>query len=201
MKDSVQFIVIIALFAYIIFLQQCKQGDGGAGSQTIVMDTIISIDTIMPPPVIVKLPTQTVPPPIVVYIDSSKNIVSPSAIDTSRHLAVHQYKDSIQDENLTLYYNSLVDGQLLGQQLNYKLKVPLQITKTIEIPKPIPMPAHQLFLTASVGGSPSAFNHVAVGLELVSNRNWALGYEYNILGNSHHVRLGIQLWRQKKIKQ
>jgi hypothetical protein len=71
MKDNVQFALILGLFAYLIFLQQCKQASSLSNQQEFKADTTIVIDTILPAPVIVQMTRQVVPEPIVIYVDGS----------------------------------------------------------------------------------------------------------------------------------
>jgi hypothetical protein len=103
------------------------------------------------------------------------------------------YRKSIEDENLTLYYESTIKGQLLSNTLDYKLKIPKLITKTIEVLKPVPTPVSTLLLTAGVGGHVNQFSSVRLGLEFVSKKGWAIGYDYDLLGNVHSVNLGFEI--------
>lgn len=201
MKDKLQFALILGLFAYVIFLQQCKQGSSLSNQQTIRMDTTIVLDTILPAPVIVQLPRQVVPEPRIIYVDSFQNRIKSEFVDTAQHMATKLYQDSLEDDNLTVYYESLVDGQLLQNHLDYKLKIPKQITKTIRINTPVPTPSNGLFLNAGVGGNVNAFSSLTVGLQFVSQKGWALGYDYDVLQKVHQVRLGVRLLPFKKRKQ
>lgn len=200
MKDTIQFIVNLALIGYIIFMYQCK----GANTNNLVKelhpDTTIVVDTQLPPPIVVQLPRQKIPEPISLYIDSTKQVVPISQVDPLEHETAQLYQDSIEDENLTLYYKSMVQGELLDYNLDYKLKIPKRITNTVTITKPTPIPAHSLLLNTGVGVDPNGFSSVTVGLQFVSNRGWALGYDYDVLQNQHEVKLGIRLWKQKRIK-
>lgn len=197
MKDNIQFALILCLFGYVIFLQQCKQAPPSQ-DQPILRDTIVNIDTTLPPPVIIQLPRQKTPAPIIVYVDSTGRSVPSSKIDTQKHETASLYQDSIEDENLTLYYKSTVKGELLNHGLDYKLKIPKLITKTIEIPKPYPTPVSTLLLTGGVGGNVSQFASITLGLQFVSAKGWSLGYDYDLLQNSHHVKLGVKLFQLKK---
>ncbi len=201
MRDNLQFVLILGLFAYIIFLQQCKQGVSWSNDQEFKKDTTIVMDTIFPAPVIVQLPRQTIPEPKIIYIDSSKTIIQENAVDTSKHVATKLYQDSLEDENLTLYYQSLVDGQLLKNDLNYKLKIPKQITKTVHINTPVHTPTNGLFLNAGVGGNINTFSSLTIGLQFVSKKGWALGYDYDLLQQTHQVKLGIRLLPLNKKKR
>ncbi|WP_052596085.1 hypothetical protein [Aureispira sp. CCB-QB1] len=94
MKETIQFILTMVLMGYIIWLHQCKGGghDNHTSNQY-HPDTTIVVDTILPAPIIVQLPRQTVPTPTIIYIDSSKNIVQKESIDTAIHQSVQLYQD------------------------------------------------------------------------------------------------------------
>jgi hypothetical protein len=180
-------------------LQQCGQGKTEDIQEP--RTTIIRMDTILPAPIIVQLPRQDVPEPRIVYIDSSKNVVVNHLIDTSKHQVAQLYQDSLEDENLTLYYSSVIDGQLLQNKLDYKLKIPTRITKTIEVSKPYPVSVSSILLTGGLGGNVNQFSSVRLGLEFVSAKGWALGYDYDLLQNVHSVKVGVRLFRFKaKVK-
>jgi len=161
------------------------------------LERVVSIDTTAAPPIIIHLPRQATPKPIIVYVDSSGRSVPVAKIDTSTHKKANLYQDSIADENLTLYYESTVKGQLLNTALDYKLKVPKLITKTIEVLKPVPTPVSTLLLTGGLGGNVNQFSSIRLGLEFVSKKGWAVGYDYDLLGNVHSVNLGVKLFQFK----
>ncbi len=188
------FSAILLMFGYIIFLQQCKQAPGHLQNEQPIRDTIVTIDTTSPRPIVIQLPRQELPKPVIVYVDSFGRTVPTAKIDTSKHEKAQLYKDSIEDENLTLYYESTVKGQLLKNELDYKLKVPKLVTKKIEVPKPYPMPVSALFLSGGIGGNVSQFSSITVGLNFVSAKGWSLGYDYDILQNTHHVKLGVKVF-------
>ena len=75
-----------------------------------------------------------------------------------------------------------------------------KITKTIEVLKPAPTPVCTLFLTGGVGGNVNQFSSVRFGLEFVSAKGCAVGYDYDVLQNVHSVNLGVKLF-QFKMKQ
>jgi len=177
--------------AVLLFDRQFNQYHTGAELPRI--DTIISIDTTPPPPIIIKLPQQPIPKPVIVYVDSSGKSIPITQIDTTKHEQAQLYQDSIEDDNLTLYYQSTVKGQLLNHSLDYKLKVPQFITKKIEISKPYPVPVNSLLLTGGFGGNINQFSSLSLGLQFVSAKGWAVGYEYDFLQKAHHVKLGIKL--------
>lgn len=195
MKDKLNLSLILLLLGYVLFLEHCKRPGVINRDYLPKVDTIIQIDTIMPPPVVIKLSPKPVPPPVIVYVDSSKNIVATSEIDSTKHQVAKLYKDSLEDENLTLYYDAVVHGELLQSKFDYKLKVPKQITKTLTINKPYVVPTHQVFLTGSVGTDFQGMFSTQVGLEYVSPKGWKVGYSYDIARNSHSVEVGVRLFR------
>lgn len=197
MKDNIQFGLILCLFGYILFLQQCGSSPRNEPQQ-VLRDTIIQLDTTPAAPIIIQLPRQEIQAPVIVYVDSSGRKVPRPKIDTQKHEKANLYQDSIEDENLTLYYESTVKGQLLSHGLDYKLKIPKLITKTIEIPKPYAEPVSALFLVGGVGGNVNQFASITAGLQFVSSKGWSLGYDYDLLQNSHQVKLGVQLFQLKK---
>ena len=83
MKDNIQFVLIMCLFGYVIFLQQCGQGKTEDIQEP--RTTIIRMDTILPAPIIVQLPRQDISEPTIIYMDSNKNIVVNHLIDTTKH--------------------------------------------------------------------------------------------------------------------
>ncbi|WP_264788109.1 hypothetical protein [Aureispira anguillae] len=198
MQNKIQFILIIGLMVYSIWLQQCRGAGKANSNQEQHPDTTIVLDTQMPAPIIVQMPRQAPPAPYIIYIDSTKQIVPTAQVDPSQHDRAQVYQDSIEDDNLTLYYKSMVQGELLDYELDYQLKIPKKITKTVTITKPIPQPAHSLFFNTGVGVDLQGFSSVTVGMQFMSNKGWALGYHYDVLQNRHEVKLGIRLWRQKK---
>lgn len=196
MKDNLQFLVILLMFGYILFLKQCSPEPYNEPQQ-VLRERIISIDTTPPPPIIIQMPRQQIQAPIIVYVDSSGQKVPTAQIDTQKHEIANLYQDSVEDENLTLYYHSMVKGELLSHALDYKLKIPKLITKKIEVLKPFPVPVSAMFLNGGIGGNINQFSSITVGLAFVSAKGWALGYDYDILQNSHHVKLGVKLFQFK----
>ncbi|WP_052595751.1 hypothetical protein [Aureispira sp. CCB-QB1] len=91
MKDNIQFGLILCLFGYIIFLQQCKQPPGHLQTTQPRIDTIVRIDTTAPQPIVVQLPRQEIPKPIIIYVDSSGQTVPTAKIDTSKHEIAQLY--------------------------------------------------------------------------------------------------------------
>jgi len=189
------FFITYALIGILSFAMQIREFWGGSSEHPWPQqERIISIDTTPAPPIIIQLPRQAAPQPIIVYVDSTGRSLPRAKIDTSKHEKANLYRDSIEDENLTLYYESTVKGSLLNNALDYKLKVPKLITKKIEVLKPVPTPVSTLLLTGGVGGNVNQFSSVRLGLSFVSAKGWAVGYDYDLLQNVHSVNVGVRLF-------
>lgn len=196
--EKAQILILLALVGYIIYLHEFRGYNSNTTPISLRPDTTIQMDTILPPPVIVHMAAQAVPEPVIIYIDSSKNIIAQENFDSNLHQSAQLYQDSIEDKNLTLYYKSMVDGQLLDFNFDYKLKVPKSITKTVTITKPVPAPSHELRINLGVGTDFQSFSSVTVGAEFISNKGWSVGYDYDILQQNHNVTVGFPIWTQKK---
>lgn len=208
MKNKVEFITIICLFCVIIYLQQC--GKGTANEDIVLpqnrVDTIM-IDTVFPPPIVINLPKQAMPEPIIIYRDKVTNetytpATLPEQIDWSNLQQSYSYMDSLSDENLTIFYNAMTEGKMIDHDLSYKLKIPKTITKHIE--KTTYVPTYEqvsgLFLTLGAGGNPSSFASIRVGAQYLNKNGWALGYDYDILQNIHTIEMGVRVFPFKNKK-
>ncbi len=186
---------------YILFLQQCKGKEQSPTDRIgTILDTIVRIDTQRIEPVIVHLQSSVIREPTIIYIDSSTNRIETAYIDTNSHKAVNMYTDSLEDENLTLYYNSVIDGELLKNSFDYQLKIPKLITKTVEITKPYPMPVSSLNLQTGIGTDTRSFSSLKIGLQFVSAKGWAIGYDYDAFQRSHHLTMGLKIIQFKPKK-
>jgi hypothetical protein len=195
MKEAINYAILGSLIFYLLFLNHCNQ-EHRAPPDPQARDTTITIDTTSPPPIVIHLPRQVIPEPMVIYIDSSAQRVEQGTPEVVK--AANLYQDSIKDENLTLYYNSTIDGQLLAQTMSYQLHVPRTITKRIEIPKPYPIPAAQLLLKSSLGLDRTGVKTWSVGLQFISKQGLSIGYNYGLLQQRHEVSLGYPLWRARQ---
>lgn len=192
MKERFFYLFVIVGLGFLLFLNKC--GDNyHIPTPTIRIDTTIVVDTVYPPPVIVQLPQQPPPAPVVFYVDSSGASTTPEQAATVAKL----YQDSIEDDNLTLFYKSTVEGTLLNQDMSYRLKIPKEINKTVTITTSHPVPAPQLFLKSNVGLDRLGNASLSIGLEYTSRHRWAIGYNYDLLQKRHEITLGYALWRGK----
>lgn len=103
------------------------------------------------------------------------------------------YSDTLSDENLDIYYNSLTHGNLLSSDISYQLKVPTIITNTVH--KPIPTKQNQWLLIGEAGGNMQSFSNLSLGVQHISKKGWVKGYKYNVMQNTHNGVLGIKINR------
>lgn len=200
-KEKAFFATIITNFVVVALLLYDRQFYGYESQTELRPDTTITIDTTPPPPIIIQMPRQEIPKPIIIYVDSSGNAVHTEEIDTTIHKQAKVYKDSLEDENLKLYYESTVKGDLLAHGLDYKLKVPKLVTKTIEIEKPYPVPTSSIMVVGGAGGNLNKFSSANLGLHFISAKGWSVGYEYDFIQQSHQVKVGVRLFNIKPRKK
>lgn len=201
MKENLQLLLTLVLSVYIICITQCKHSNDSSAIAVPTIDTVIQIDTIHPSPIYVELPPQAPAAPTIIYIDSSRTIVQQEQVDTSIHHAVSSYKDSLSNDELTIYHESIVDGELLGSIIGYKLHVPKTIEKTVEITKPYPAPVNAIFLTGGLGTDFKQLSSLNLGLQFVSAQGWSAAYEYDLLQDAHHAKIGIRLFQFNNSKK
>lgn len=176
------------------------------GDTIINIDTVAS-DTVWPDPVINNIPV-VIKDPKLVYVDTSYGELRRLNDSIARLngkidelLMANQYKDSIYDENITMYYDALIDGHLLDMDLSYKLKVPKTITHTIEkeIIRPVPKSVGGILLHGELGFSQLNQNlNYALGFDYLSSKRWMLGGRYGFQDKSVNLRLGYKLFEFKK---
>lgn len=146
-----------------------------------------------------------IPEPKIIVVNSSKDWLEDlskafgklkveneilSKINDSLYEKLNLYSDTLSDENLDIYYNSLVHGTLLNTDLKYNLKVPKTITKTQFVDKPIQKPSW--LLQAQIGGNPHAFSNASLGLQFISKKGLSSSYHYNLIQKTHNIGIGYR---------
>lgn len=176
-------IIIVAM----IFLRKCDHVTVEIPPKEIIR-TEVQIDTIYN--TIYKEIIREVTIPEVVYVDSfTKAIIE----DTTLGIRANKYVDSFTNKEITIYTTDIIDGTLLEKKLEYKLHVPI-ITKTITNDIIKYKSTNQLYLTTGVGGNKHEFNNLSLGVMFKSKKDWLVGYNYNILSNSHNFTMGTKLF-------
>ena len=195
LANTLHFILTVVLITVILLQQQCHPEP--AAPQVVHTQTRIVIDSQAPPPVIIRMPTQPLPAPVVIYPDDRGEPLPLAMVDTAQDLPAHLYRDSIEDENQTIYSSITVRGELLASKTSYKLKIPTVVTKTITTTKTIQEPVSSLLLVGGIGLSPRQRISFGAGLQYVHAKGWAVGYEYDFMNQTHEVKLGLPLYQFK----
>ena len=194
----------------------CEKGKNSNNSEDTTTITTITedIDTIFPPDVIIDLGNLKIPrsngvtPEMLqhlldgVYVDNEENRELRERIkfleqntDSLGH-NLRQYKDTISDENIIIYTDNIVEGNLLFKDIDYKLKVPKEIIKTTTINTTETIFKSGLYLTTGLGGNKDQFSNINLGLTYVNTKNNVFGYEYNLMNNTHNVKVGFRILKK-----
>ena len=112
-------------------------------------------------------------------------------IDSIKADRLNVYNDTITDTNIVIFISDLVVGERLNTTLKYRLKVPQKIITTNTITKT--KIKSGLFLNTRIGGSKEQFNF-GPGLQFISKKGKLVGYDYNIMNNTHNLTVGIKLF-------
>lgn len=126
-----------------------------------------------------------------------------SYIDTSNHFKqdglTREYNDSLSDKNLTIFSYSKVLGIIKQQKLSYRLKVPLEIDKTIkrvDTLKFISSPKFSIYTGLEIGGNKQMFN-ISPFLSLNVKNNVFI-FRYGVLDKSLNLGVGLKIYNSKR---
>lgn len=141
--------------------------------------------------------------PEVVYVkikDNKLKRLSPQEVTKAQEteskdlLKLNEYKDTIQNKDLTIYSNILTDGKIYENNIKYELNYPVvkeTITETIERNN------SGLFIYSGIETSQLQLQGVNVGLQYVHKNNWLVGYGVGYSQNqkiNHHIKIGLKLF-------
>lgn len=187
----------IAIIAIVILFKGCSTINYIKGlikpSNSVKIDTVEVHDTIWPPKEPIQFKEIPIPKPYYIH-DTILKINGKDTICTN----IKVYEDSLDDKNITIRYKDYVSqGDLIGKDLNYTLKVPLKIidSKTITITK-----------TDTLFKSPkySINAGLSVGTQLLSPTvdfsidRFTFQGGYNIQTKSPTIGIRYRLWSSKK---
>jgi len=210
MKESIK-AILPYLLMFVMFLWIMKERRAGSDVTT-TNTSVVTYDTVPPPERVINLQIDPIKGQGIdqgtlqdfldgVYVDRQETEYLREHIEylkrsiDSLKKPVTVYKDSMSDDNITIYSSDLVEGRLLNKDLKYKLKVPLIITKTIE--NTTETKVGGLFLTSGLGGNQNAFDNVNLGLQYVAKKDYLVGYNFNLLRKTHNIQVGFKLFRNK----
>jgi len=198
--ERIKTYTIICLFTIIGILLLLRQCDGDSTETIIqgkpVSDTLIVHDTIRAKDTIIQTKWLKPNNPVLETPFESNGLLNESICKMYR-----TYKDSVEDENQTLYYTAKVVGRLDSIKLDYKLKIPLIINNTTTITTKttdtlVRNPKWQVYLNSQLGGNINQFN-IYPGATVIYKKV-ELGYSYGLLDKTHNIRIGYNLFKSKK---
>lgn len=205
MKNALLILLSIAVVV-LVFLQQCSPSNTSPIPVQFALPsyelpqpdtvTITTTDTLYPPARVVMVEAP-IPPPEVIYLKPTGERIQDSTQLHESDRVVKLYVDSVDTDELTIYYAATVEGELVAHDLAYQLKVPRKIVKTqvTTITEPVGIPTTQLHATCRVGTNWNGQSSIAPGLLFVGRRGWSLGYSYDLITQQHAVQVGVRLFQ------
>lgn len=175
-----KYLYLIITILIICLFFTCKNDYFNCNPATVTTDTLTThtSDTIYQKDTIWNFKYKTITRPVNVYINTQKD-------------TIRVYNDTLSDTNLVIMLKDTINGILLGQNISYKLKVPVKIIDSVfvNITKTELAKKRTKFLVG-LGTSEGIQNfNIAplVGLQAPNGRI-AL-YEYNISQKEHNIKL------------
>lgn len=108
---------------------------------------------------------------------------------TKKYYDKNYYSDSIKIDSLGWVYikDTIQKNSILWREMSYDLKV-----SAIKQPN-----TGFLSVDAMLGGNKTSFD-LGVGLSYTTRKRLSMGYIYNIVDNSHYIRIGKSIFNRKK---
>lgn len=110
---------------------------------------------------------------------------------------VNHYSDSVADSNITINYSALVNGKLLGMDLDYHIHFDTEVEvveKHITKTQPVPVKTHAIIGGIDAGGNADRFQ-ISPTMGYRSKSNNIFYYRYNITHSSHNIGAMIDIWK------
>ena len=141
--------------------------------------------------------------PKVVYVKSSNDVLKiiseyEARLDQLKPgeevLQLNEYKDTLQNKDITIYSTVLTDGKVYENKLKYDFKYPVITETTIEEVK---VPKSGMFVYSGVGGNSTELSAINIGLQYVHKNKWFVGYGINLKNTpspTHQIQFGVKLF-------
>jgi len=141
--------------------------------------------------------------PKIVYVKTNEDILkriteNQASLDALKPgeevLQLNEYKDTLQNKDITIYSTVLTDGKVYENKLKYDFKYPIVTETTIEKVK---IPKSGMFIYSGVGGNSTELSAINVGVQYVHKNNWFVGYGINLKNTpkpSHQIQFGVKLF-------
>lgn len=178
--SNIKWLVIISLIVYIIFLQQCN--DCEKVEKIVKIETITKSDTVR----IYDTITKKIP----VYISKPKIIYVKDSLGND--LKLNSYTTEVEDSIIKGSILSSINGTLVNQSLEYKLKIPIltKITDSVFIntEKIINKDRNFLFIGAEIGGNQRSFN-LSPKIGLYTKKGYVYDFRYGLLDKTYNFSI------------
>jgi len=141
--------------------------------------------------------------PKVVYVKSSEDVLKRISEYEARLnslkpgeevLQLNEYKDTLQNKDITIYSTVLTDGKVFENKIKYDFKYPVITETTIEEVK---TPKSGLFMYSGVGGNSTELSAINIGVQYVHKNKWFVGYGVNLKNTpspTHQIQFGVKLF-------
>jgi len=141
--------------------------------------------------------------PKVVYVKSSEDVLKIISEYEARLenlkpgeevIQLNEYKDTLQNKDVTIYSTVLTDGKVFENKLRYDFKYPVITETTIE---EVREPQSGMFIYSGVGGNSTELSAINIGLQYVHKNKWFVGYGVNLKNApspTHQVQFGVKLF-------
>lgn len=183
---------LVLIIGILLFMDGCSSNNPNIQIQN---DTVVKSDTIWAKDTVISFKTIIKPKHDTIYeIDTIETGLDPLDLFFTR-----EYKDTLNDTNITIYSHSKVLGMLDEFNLKYKLKVPIKIIDSVFITKSISKsytPRFSIYSGLETGGNTSSFNlSPYIDLHI---KNKVIGYRYGLIDKTHNVKIGIRILKSRK---
>ena len=177
------YIVITALILLGLFISQCP-------TPTPIIKTTSDTNIVYSTDTVRIYDTTT--KYIKVFINKPIPIYFPVDSNPNDSILVNKYENTFEDSILLGNTNIIVEGKLLENSFNYKLKIPLQVRitdsifTTINTTHTVQDKRLHILLGAESGGNLTSFDFKLIG-GIHTKDNWNFFYNYGLLSKSHNV--------------
>jgi hypothetical protein len=182
-------IVLTAIVCLLLLLRGCEKPEIKTIKEvSFKSDTIFSKDTLVKFKSIIRPKYDT--------IYKLDTIVEDVSSDTLFY--VRKYKDSLSNDDITIYSKVKVIGILDGMDLSYKLKPkPILITNTNTVTNEVVKnPKLSIYGGLELGGNRTSFN--ACPYLTVNVNKSSIHYRYDLLNQTHNIGVGYKFYSSKK---
>lgn len=199
MKDFWKGGIIVLLIIgalYIIFLRECKSSKPCIADNEMIIKKSVwdSIQKLANKPAEVRIDTVRIVLPARVIVKTV-----PIPIQDLKDTTINNYKDSLVNEDIRVWFDCSVKGKILTTGWLYEPVVTTITKETIKyVPKivdnPINMPKNGLYLYVT-GGVNSSNVILGGGIDFITKKDTEIGYLYQRYGtmNFHSLKLGFKL--------